>query len=78
MMKEHCERVLREAYVFMDREVLSDEERQSIQKHLEECRPCYERYGLEVHATAVSARLRGHDPCPEKLRQAIADLLQND
>lgn len=76
-MKEHCKRVLQEAYLFMDREQLSPTERVHIQQHLEECGPCYERYGLEAQATALISRLRGHDPCPEKLRSQIGALLRN-
>ena len=76
-MKEHCKRVLQDAYLFMDREQLSPTERVHIQQHLEECKPCYERYGLEAQATALISRLRGCDPCPDKLRSQIGDLLRN-
>ncbi|MBA2426741.1 MAG: zf-HC2 domain-containing protein [Actinobacteria bacterium] len=76
-MKEHCRKVLRDAYLFMDRELLTSAERAEIQSHLEECAPCYERYGLEAHATAAIARLRGHDRCPERLRSHISELLRD-
>ena len=74
-MKARCRQVLRNAYLFMDREVLSEDERRSIQSHLEECRPCFEQYGLEREVTELIRGLRGHDICPERLKSRIASLL---
>ncbi len=74
-MKEDCRVTLERAYLFLDREVLSEKERLEIQIHLEKCRPCLERYGLEGELAALLARLRGSDPCPERLRDRVRNLI---
>ena len=74
-MKERCREVLERAYLFLDGEVLSEEERTQIQVHLDECAPCLEHYGLEREIVFVTARLRGKTECPEKLKTRIQSLL---
>ena len=76
-MKERCREVLQRAYLFLDGEVLSHEERTQIQVHLDECAPCLEHYGLEREMVFVTARLRGKTECPEKLRSRIQNLLDD-
>jgi mycothiol system anti-sigma-R factor len=73
-MKEECARTLRRAYLFLDREVLSERERVAIQAHLEACRPCYECYGLVEEMSALVARLRNCQRCPEEVRVRISSL----
>ena len=74
-MKEDCRVTLEKAYLFLDREVLSETERVQIQAHLEQCRPCLERYGLEGEVTALLARLRGREPCPDRVRERVQKLI---
>jgi mycothiol system anti-sigma-R factor len=74
-MKEYCRKVLEKAYLYMDGELLGTEEREEIKVHLEECRPCYERYGLQVEVTSMVARVKGHSRCPKQLRARITALL---
>lgn len=76
-MKEECRLALAKAYLFLDGEVLSPEERRSIQVHLEECAPCYERVGLEREISNLIARLKGSDRCPDELRTRIHSLIQS-
>ena len=76
-MKERCREVLERAYLFLDGEVLSEEERTQIQVHLDECAPCLEHYGLDREFVLVTARLRGKTECPEKLRTRIKSLLDD-
>ena len=76
-MKERCREVLEQAYVFLDGEVLSEQERAQIQVHLDECAPCLEQYGLEREFVFATARLRGKTECPEKLRSRIQNLLND-
>jgi mycothiol system anti-sigma-R factor len=71
-----CREVLRRAYLFMDGEVLSYRERVEIESHLEECGPCYKRYGLEREVYYLVSRLRGCSPCPDELRSRIMSLLK--
>ncbi len=74
-MKERCREVLQRAYLFLDGEVLSEEERLQIQVHLDECAPCLENYGLEREMVFVTARLKGKTECPQKLKTKIQSLL---
>jgi mycothiol system anti-sigma-R factor len=75
-MKEHCRETLERAYLFLDGEVLSEHERVEIRHHIEECRPCYEQYGLQREITILVARLKGCETCPDQLRARIASLLE--
>jgi mycothiol system anti-sigma-R factor len=74
-MKERCREVLERAYLFLDEEILSEQERTQIQVHLDECAPCLENVGLQREFVFVTARLRGKTECPEQLRNRIKDLL---
>ena len=74
-MKERCREVLERAYLFLDGEILSETERIEIERHLEDCAPCLERYGFERETVVVLARLRGKTPCPDALRTRISQLL---
>ncbi len=76
-MKERCRETLERAYLFIDREGLDESERRSIEIHLEECRPCLERVGLERELTLLVARLRGCSPCPEEVKARIARQLES-
>lgn len=76
-MKEDCRVTLEKAYLYLDGEALSEQERVEIRVHLEECRPCLERYGLDAEVSAVVARLKGCDVCPDKLKTRIESMLQD-
>jgi mycothiol system anti-sigma-R factor len=75
-LKEYCRETLEKAYLFLDGEVLSAAERREIQVHLEECGPCFERYGMEKEVTVLLARLRGGTQCPDELRMKIRTLIE--
>ena len=74
-MKQRCKEVLQRAYLFLDGEVLTAEERVEIEVHLEECAPCLESYGLQRDFVFVTNRLRGKTVCPDKLKARIVELL---
>ena len=76
-MKERCREILERAYLFLDGEGLSQAERVEIETHLEECGPCFERYGVEGEVRALVSRLRGAQTCPEALKTRITSLLQS-
>ncbi len=76
-MKEICRETLQRAYLLIDGEPIAEEESRSIRTHLEECGPCYERYGLEVEVKALISRLRGSHPCLEALKHKIAGLIED-
>lgn len=75
-MKDSCREVLQRAYLILDGEEISVEERVEIEGHLHECAPCLERYGLEVEVKRVISRLQGCTPCPDGLKQRIEKFLQ--
>jgi mycothiol system anti-sigma-R factor len=75
-MKEDCRVTLQKAYLYLDGEVLSEQERVEIRVHLEECRPCLERYGLEGEVTALVSRLRKHESCPPRVKERIRNLIE--
>jgi mycothiol system anti-sigma-R factor len=75
-VKEHCRETLQRAYLFLDKEALGEAERREIQMHLEECRPCFERVGLEREITMIVARLKNAHPCPRELKARIASQLE--
>ena len=74
-MKEDCRVTLKKAYLYLDGELLSEEERVDIRVHLEECRPCLECYGLEGEVTALVARLKGRQTCPDEVKKRIQSLI---
>ncbi len=70
-----CREVLERAYLYLDREVLSETERHEIQQHLDECSPCFERLGVEKEVHLLVGRLKGSPTCPERLKTQIVALL---
>lgn len=75
-MKQYCQETLDRAYLLLDGEG-TPQEREEIRAHLEECSPCYEHYGIDVHVKNLIARLHGSTPCPEGLRSKISEMLQS-
>lgn len=75
-MKERCRETLEQAYLFLDGEILSEAERHEMKRHLEECAPCYERFGVEEDVSHIVARLKGCHRCPDGLRAKISGLLR--
>ena len=74
-MKEYCRKTLQQAYLFLDGEILTESERTEIRIHLEECAPCYERYGVDEQVKALLARLKGNCRCPDDLRTKLTRLI---
>ncbi len=74
-MKEYCERILEEVYLYLDGEISDEAHRAKIQAHLEECRPCLEQYGLEREVGQLLHRLSGTCHCPESLKARIVLLI---
>lgn len=76
-MKERCREVLERAFLYLDEEILSEDERAQMQVHLDECAPCLEHVGLHREFVFVTARLRGQTQCPDRLRSRIQSLLDD-
>lgn len=76
-MSHHCQEVLKQAYLYLDGEGLTEVERLEIETHLEECGPCLEAYGVEREVvTVIIARLGGAERCPDALKQRISMALE--
>jgi mycothiol system anti-sigma-R factor len=75
-MKEYCRETLQQAFLYIDEEVLSAEQREEIKHHLEECAPCLERYGMEREVTYLIHRLKDQHHCPDRLRAKITGLIE--
>ncbi|MBN1170956.1 MAG: mycothiol system anti-sigma-R factor [Micromonosporaceae bacterium] len=73
-----CSEVLEEVYLYLDLEC-SDERRQLIRTHLEECAPCLREYGIEQEVKALVARCCGNEAAPaefkHRLRLRLAELV---
>jgi mycothiol system anti-sigma-R factor len=73
-----CSEVLAEVYLYLDLET-TDERRELIRAHLDECAPCLREYGIEHEVKALVARHCGNDHAPAelkaRLRQRLAELV---
>jgi mycothiol system anti-sigma-R factor len=74
-MKEGCRRILERAMLLIDGEDISYEERVEIETHLHDCRPCYERYGIDQQVKALIVGMRGSVSCPDALKARITHLV---
>ncbi|MGH3928654.1 MAG: mycothiol system anti-sigma-R factor [Pseudonocardiaceae bacterium] len=73
-----CSEVLAEVWLFLDNEC-DHERRGLLKRHLEECGPCLEEFGIEEHLKALLARKCGGDHAPDafkqRLRESIRDIM---
>jgi mycothiol system anti-sigma-R factor len=65
-----CREVLAEVYLYLDLEC-SDERRDLIRSHLDECSPCLREYGIEHEVKALVARCCGDEVAPLELKQRL-------
>ena len=70
-----CHQVLAELWLFLDHEC-NRERRELLQRHLDECGPCLEEYGLEEHLKALLARKCGGDHAPDALKQRLRESIR--
>jgi mycothiol system anti-sigma-R factor len=76
MAEGNCDDALHELYEFLDGQ-LDDARRRRIQRHLDDCPPCYEAFDFEVELRLVIAK-KCHETVPEHLKQRIADALEQE
>jgi mycothiol system anti-sigma-R factor len=74
-VNERCRDILDKAMFALDGEAVSEAELVEMETHFDECRPCFERHGLEREIKFLIARLRGCDACPDTLRRRITALI---
>ncbi|MDQ3762526.1 MAG: mycothiol system anti-sigma-R factor [Actinomycetota bacterium] len=65
-----CRQVLSELWIFLDNEC-DHARRELLQRHLDECGPCLEEFGLDKHLKALLARKCGGDHAPDALKQRL-------
>lgn len=65
-----CTQVLAEVYVLLDRECTGDHEAE-LRRHLEDCPPCLEEYGIGEQIKQLLARKCGGDHAPDQLKQRL-------
>jgi len=68
-----CNETLYRLYTYLDGE-LTDQRREEIQRHLDECPPCFEAFDFEAELRIVIAQ-RCKDHVPETLRQRVHEAL---
>jgi mycothiol system anti-sigma-R factor len=69
-----CQEAIATLYTFLDGELTADR-RETIQRHLDECSPCFEAFGFESELKAVIAR-NCREEVPESLRRRVAEALR--
>jgi mycothiol system anti-sigma-R factor len=65
-----CREVLEEVYLYLDLECTNDR-RELIRKHLDECSPCLREYGIEHEVKALVSRCCGAETAPTELRERL-------
>jgi len=65
-----CGEILRQVYTYLDGE-LDPNGCADMRKHLDECGPCLQEYGLDQVVKRLVARHCGCDPVPEDLRAKV-------
>ncbi len=70
-----CSEVLAEVWLFLDHECDSTR-RQLLEKHLDECSPCLEQFGIEEHLKVLLARKCGGEHAPEALKQRLREKIR--
>ena len=71
--KGGCDDVLHDLYGFLDGE-LTEDRKDLIRHHLEDCGPCLEAFDFENELKALVARTC-HDEVPDGLRERIAQAI---
>ncbi|GAA2682235.1 MULTISPECIES: mycothiol system anti-sigma-R factor [Actinoplanes] len=65
-----CTIALSEVYLYLDLEC-SEDRRQLIQKHLDECSGCMREFGIEIEVKALVGRCCGEERAPAELRERL-------
>ena len=65
-----CTEVLDQVYAYLDHE-MSEHDCDEIRRHLDECGPCLQKFGLEDVVKKLVAKHCGCDPAPADLRGKV-------
>jgi mycothiol system anti-sigma-R factor len=69
-IKAECAEVIAEVWTLLDGECTA-ETREKLRKHLEDCPPCFQFYGLEERIKALIATKCRGERAPESLRERL-------
>jgi len=69
-----CSQVARKLFEYLDKE-LAQEDTSNLEKHLEECRACFDHVEFE-RMLREHLRKITHHRCPEKLKQKIKAIIE--
>jgi mycothiol system anti-sigma-R factor len=75
-MGDDCNEAIHRLYHFLDGE-LTDQRRQEIQNHLEDCGPCLEAFDFEAELRLMIAT-KCRDEVPETLRIRVAQAIRHE
>lgn len=65
-----CSELLAEIYLLLDHECSAAHEAQ-LRKHLDDCPPCFEQYGVDKQLKELLARKCGGDHAPYELKSRL-------
>jgi mycothiol system anti-sigma-R factor len=65
--KVNCQDLLAEVYLLLDKECSAEHEAQ-LRRHLDDCPPCLEQYGIDEQLKQLLARKCGGDHAPDELK----------
>ncbi|MBN6034486.1 mycothiol system anti-sigma-R factor [Amycolatopsis sp. 195334CR] len=68
--KVNCDEALAEIYLLLDKEC-SKEHEVELRRHLDECPPCLEEYGIDEQIKQILARKCGGDLAPAELKSKL-------
>lgn len=68
--KVKCEEALADIYLLLDKEC-SAERDAALRKHIEDCPPCLEEYGIDEHIKQLLARKCGGEHAPDDLKSRL-------
>ncbi len=69
-----CQETIARLYTFLDGELTQDRKNR-IRRHLDECSPCLEAYEFESELRTMIAS-KSKDRCPDELRAKVAAILR--
>lgn len=71
----NCDEVLAEVWIFLDQEC-DQERRELLQRHLDECHPCLEQYGIDEYLKELLARKCGGEAAPDSLKERLRETIR--
>lgn len=73
--EDNCRDVLAEVWLFLDQEC-DQARRARLQRHLEECSPCLEEYGIDEQLKALLHRKCGGDHAPDSFKARLRESIR--